>query len=321
MPTYSFRSSGNFGYSGGSLLSPMIKVLMLANVGVFLFEYFFLGMLRLGGVPLDRVLLDFFGLQPLFVAHPFAGTFYPWQLISYQFLHGGFMHLLFNMFALWMFGKDLEDIWGGRRFLWFYLLSGIGAGLIQLAVNALFIGSPAPIVGASGAIYGILLAFGLSFPDRPIIAFPIFFPIPARIYVLLFAGLELIQGLTGANNGVARFAHVGGALVGFLLLRIPIIDALDSLWAKMKRLVTGKTVVTPKRKIYDIRESSSYSDRTDAPLSAPKWFRPAPPDYSADGGPITQERIDAILDKIREYGINSLTKGERDMLERAKDKL
>jgi membrane associated rhomboid family serine protease len=321
MPTYSFRSSGNFNFSGGgSFLSPMIKTLMLVNVGVFLFEYFFLGMLRLGGVSLDRLLLDFFGLQPLFVANPFAGTFYPWQLISYQFMHGGFMHLLFNMFALWMFGKDLEDIWGARRFLLFYLLSGAGAGLIQLAVNALFLGSPAPIVGASGAIYGVLLAFGLSFPDRPIIAFPIFFPIPARIYVLLFAGLELIQGLTGANNGVARFAHVGGALVGYILLKTNVIDGIESLWSKARRLLTGKSVVTPKRKIHDIRESASYVERNES-ATTPKWFRSGPPDYSADGAPVTQERVDAILDKIREYGINSLTKGEREILERAKDKL
>jgi membrane associated rhomboid family serine protease len=320
MPTYSFRSSGTFsGGFGGSFLSPVIKSLMVINVAVYVIEYFFLGMLKLSGVPIDSLIVDFFALQPLFIANPFAGTFYPWQLISYQFLHGGFMHLFFNMFALWMFGKDLEDMWGGKRFLLFYLVCGIGAGIIQLAVNALMLGSPAPIVGASGAIYGILLAFGLSFPDRPIIAFPIFFPIPARIYVMIFAGLELIQGLTGANGGVARFAHVGGALVGYILLKTSLMDGIESAWSAISRMFRGKGLVQPKRKIYDIRESSSYTSSSSS--SAPKWFRSAPPDYSADGGPITQERIDAILDKIREYGINSLTKGEREMLERAKDKL
>ena len=148
----------------------------------------------------------------------FRADFYPWQLLSYGFLHGDTMHLIFNMFMLWMFGRELELMMGVRRFLTYYLTCVIGAGLVQLTVAALT-GSPSPTVGASGGVFGLLLAFGMAFPNRMImLMFP---PIPmkAKYMVVLFGLLELYLGLSGSAPGIANFAHLGGMLFGFLLIR------------------------------------------------------------------------------------------------------
>jgi membrane associated rhomboid family serine protease len=139
----------------------------------------------------------------------------PWQLVSYSFLHAGVMHLAFNMFALWMFGSDVERVWGPRRFALTYFAAVIFGALTQLLVG-LFVGGGGPTVGASAGIFGILLAYALLFPDRVIM--PLFppIPMPARIFVLLYAILELGLGVTGSEQGVAHFAHLGGLLGGWL---------------------------------------------------------------------------------------------------------
>jgi membrane associated rhomboid family serine protease len=144
--------------------------------------------------------------------------FYPWQLLTYGFLHGGTMHLVFNMFMLWMFGRELELLMGQRRFLTYYLTCVIGAGFVQLMV-AVLTGSPNPTVGASGGVFGLLLAFGMAFPNRMImLMFP---PIPmkAKYMVVLFGLFELYLGLSGRAPGIANFAHLGGMLFGFLLIQ------------------------------------------------------------------------------------------------------
>jgi membrane associated rhomboid family serine protease len=149
-----------------------------------------------------------------------------WQPITYMFLHGGLFHLLFNMFALWMFGSELEYLWGTRRWVKYYFLTGIGAGLtsILFAYGALQmnIGDPRaiyiPTVGASGAIYGLLLAFGLTFPNRPILLY-FLFPIPARIFVLIFGAIEFISSFSYANDGVSHIAHLGGMVFGYIFLK------------------------------------------------------------------------------------------------------
>ena len=165
--------------------------------------------------PFDELLGQYFALWPLGSA--FA-DFYPWQLVTYGFLHGGTMHLVFNMFMLWMFGRELELIMGKWRFLTYYLTCVIGAGVVQLIVTALQ-GSPYPVVGASGGVFGLLLAFGMTFPNRMIML--LFPPIPmkAKYMVVLFGILELYLGLSGSAPGIANFAHLGGMLFGFLLLR------------------------------------------------------------------------------------------------------
>jgi membrane associated rhomboid family serine protease len=146
------------------------------------------------------------------------GDFFPWQLVTYGFLHGDMMHILFNMFMLWMFGRELEVLMGPRRFMVYYLTGVVGAGLVQLLVAGLQ-GGGYPTVGASGGVFALLLAFGMAFPNRVImLMFP---PIPmkAKYMVIIFGLLELYLGVSGNAPGVANFAHLGGMLFGFALLR------------------------------------------------------------------------------------------------------
>ena len=147
-----------------------------------------------------------------------AGPFLPWQLLTYGFMHGDLTHIAFNMFGLWMFGQDLERLWGPKRFLTFFLVCVVGAGIIQLLVAAMQ-GSIYPTVGASGGLFGILLAYGLTFPNRIVV--PLFPPIPMRAitFVIVFGLLELYFGVSGRAPGIANFAHLGGMLFGFLMLQ------------------------------------------------------------------------------------------------------
>jgi len=314
MANYSFRSTYSSG--GFSLFPPVIKALLITNVAVFVLQYVFLGFLTIGGVSVQRFVMAYFALQPLE-----TGLFYPWQLISYQFMHGGVWHLFFNMLALWMFGSELESIWGSRRFLTFYLLAGIGAGLAQIAVSSFFPGYGGPTVGASGAIQGVMIAFGFMFPDRPILMFPIFFPIPAKIFVLLWIGIDLISGLMG-SDGVAHFAHLGGALTGYMLLRYGDQVGVFGFFDKIRDVFSGgggRKVFGTKRKIYDIREADNYSTSAKAEIGVSSWFRAK---TSSDGNrTITQEDIDAILDKIAKTGYASLSEEEKRILMEASKKL
>jgi membrane associated rhomboid family serine protease len=144
--------------------------------------------------------------------------FMPWQLLTYGFLHGNLTHIAFNMFGLWMFGQDLERLWGPKRFLIYFLVCVVGAGIVQLLVAG-FQGGLYPTVGASGGLFGILLAYGLTFPNRIVV--PLFPPIPMRAitFVVVFGLLELYLGLSGSAPGIANFAHLGGMFFGFLMLR------------------------------------------------------------------------------------------------------
>jgi len=144
--------------------------------------------------------------------------FLPWQLLTYGFLHGDMMHILFNMFMLWMFGRELEMMMGSRRFLTYYLTGIVGAGIVQLIV-AMLQGGDYATMGASGGVFALLLAFGMTFPNRMIML--IFPPIPmkAKYMVILFGLFELYVGVSGSAPGVANFAHLGGMLFGFVLLR------------------------------------------------------------------------------------------------------
>jgi membrane associated rhomboid family serine protease len=176
------------------------KAFMLACVGVYCL--FFL-------VP---------GLRPPFELWPLqSGNFLPWQTVTYAFLHGNEWHLFFNMLGLWMFGSELERVWGGKRYTQILLASTLSAAAVQLAFTYLM-GSYAPTVGASGALFGLLLSFGMLFPDRIIV--PLFPPIPmkAKYFVAIFGALELLMGI-GGSSGVAHFAHLGGMLGAYLLIR------------------------------------------------------------------------------------------------------
>ena len=143
--------------------------------------------------------------------------FYPWQLVTYGFLHGDFMHILFNMLMLWMFGRELEVVMGGQRFLIYYLTCIVGAGLVQLVVAGMQ-GGFYPTIGASGGVFGILLAFGMAFPNRTILLLIPPIPMKAKYLVVLAGLMELYFGVSGARPGIANFAHLGGMVFGFLLL-------------------------------------------------------------------------------------------------------
>jgi membrane associated rhomboid family serine protease len=144
-------------------------------------------------------------------------NFYSWQVVTYMFLHGGFSHLFFNMFALWMFGRTLEYDLGSKRFLTYYMVCGIGAGLIQMLVCVLT-GSMVPTVGASGAVFGILLSFGMLHPNNVIMLMFPPIPLKAKWFVIIYGALELMYGVRGGDS-IAHFAHLGGMLWGFMLLR------------------------------------------------------------------------------------------------------
>jgi membrane associated rhomboid family serine protease len=148
---------------------------------------------------------------------PLGSEFWPWQLVTYGFLHGGLMHLLFNMFGLYMFGSDIEAVWGQRRFLTYYLVCIVTAGIAQLTVTWMT-GSVYPTVGASGAVFGLLLAFGMMFPRRTVVLLIPPIPMPAWLFVTLYGVIELYLGITGTVSGVAHFAHLGGMVGGYLMI-------------------------------------------------------------------------------------------------------
>jgi membrane associated rhomboid family serine protease len=149
---------------------------------------------------------------------PLGAGFMPWQMLTYAFVHASVQHIFFNMFGLYMFGADVERVWGERRFLGYYLACALAAAVTQLAIASFGV-APGPTVGASGAIFGLLLAYARLFPHRTVM--PLFPPIPMRapVFVALYGVLELVLGVSGAQAGVAHFAHLGGLAGGFLLMR------------------------------------------------------------------------------------------------------
>jgi membrane associated rhomboid family serine protease len=186
-------------------MPPVTQALLIANVLGFLLENTF-----------GDIVIEWFALWPGAGATGLPLDA-PWQLVTYSFLHAGLTHLAFNMFALWMFGSDLERVWGPRRFALTYFAGVVIGGLTQLVVGVLFGGGGGPTVGASAGIFAVLLAFALVFPDRRIMLLFPPIPMPARWFVFIYAVLELGLGLTGSEQGVAHFAHLGGLLGGWLV--------------------------------------------------------------------------------------------------------
>jgi membrane associated rhomboid family serine protease len=194
-------------FSFGHGLTPAIKNLMIAMGAVFLVQQ----ILQWTSIELYVYFENFFALSPYRVWN----QYYIWQLFTYMFLHGNFFHILFNLFSLWMFGNELESYWGSRRFLFYFFFCGIGAGIFTV----LF--SPYPVLGASGAIYGILLAFGWLFPNRPIYIY-FLFPIRAKYMVVIFGLMELFSSAS-AGSGIAHLTHLGGLVFGFFYMVYPTI--------------------------------------------------------------------------------------------------
>ncbi len=210
-PVYSRQPTNN------NAIPDVIFILLIANGLVFVLQQF-----------APELMGRLFALQPLKSPPGYQfPPFLPWQLISYGFMHDtrSLMHIIFNMLMLWMFGRDIERLMGARRFLTYYLVCVVGAGLVQLLVGVVQ-GWGVPTVGASGGVFGIFLAYGMAFPNRRIIL--MFPPIPmkAKYFVIMLGLFELTLGYTGAAPGVANFAHLGGMLFGFVLIRY---------WAQRRR--------------------------------------------------------------------------------------
>jgi rhomboid family protein len=163
------------------------------------------------------------GMVPFgaFALFPPGTGFEPWQLVTYAFLHStdSFTHIFFNMLALYMFGGEIERLFGSRFFLWFYLASVVTAAITHLVITSLMGSPPVPMVGASGGVYGLLLAYGMYFPNRRIVLLIPPIPMRARTFVIVFAAIELALGVTQTAAGVAHFAHLGGMLGGFLMIQ------------------------------------------------------------------------------------------------------
>ena len=191
-------------YLGGGGLPQGVKGLIIANSAIFLLMW----LLK----PLEAFLMTWFALIPSDV----VTRFYVWQLGTYLFLHGGFLHILFNMLGLWFFGKDLEDIWGTRRFLQFYLFCGVGAGIVVVLANYLFSDPRVPTIGASGAIYGIFLVAAVLWPDRIIIFY--IFPIKLKYFVMILGALAFFS-VRDLNSGVSDIAHLSGMGFGYIFLK------------------------------------------------------------------------------------------------------
>ena len=191
-------------------MPPVTLALVIANVVGYLLQ----------SVSSD-VLVQWFALWPLGASAATNGqlSFAPWQLVTYAFLHGGLLHLGFNMLALYMFGGAIERVFGERRYITYYFVCVISAALTQLLVAGVA-GVVYPTVGASGGVFGLLLAFAIYFPhNRIMLLFPPI-PMPARVFVVLYAALELYLGVTGTQEGVAHFAHLGGMAGGYAMLRL-----------------------------------------------------------------------------------------------------
>jgi membrane associated rhomboid family serine protease len=185
---------------------PGVKWLIIVNVAIYV-------LIGLFGKPLEDDLL-LLHLVPTTVVHNF--TF--WQLVTYMFLHASISHLLFNMLALWMFGWQLEQTWGTKRFLKYYFLCGIGAGLCDVTFHAIAGSWKTNTIGASGAIFGLLMAFGVLFPEQQVLM-DFLFPIKAKYFVMIYGAIELYLALTSGNDGIASVAHLGGMAFGYVYLK------------------------------------------------------------------------------------------------------
>lgn len=284
------------GLGGFSYFPPVLKNLLIINAIVFLVT------MLAGEVAIDSshiitwrdIIFRWLALNPLGEGY----NFQVWQLISYQFLHANFTHILFNMIGLWMFGMEIENIWGSRKFLYFYLLCGVVAGLFNLFLTPLLGEPPAPTVGASGAIFGVLVAFALFFPNRYIFLY-FFIPVKAKYLIGFFVILEFLMVNSGGN--VAHLAHLGGALAGFIFILLDSKSQID-LKSAFRRNSFQQKVNNPFKKRPDISEANFY-------------------EHENGERNISQEEIDEILDKISKSGYQNLTEQEKKVLFEASKKM
>ena len=259
---YQFQSNpGEFSYKP-TLFTNAIKILVSVNFGIFVLQ-------TLSNA--EGLFFPLFGLVPKLV----WSELMIWQPITYLFFHGGIWHVLINMFVLWMFGSELERIWGKKHFIKFYFVTGIGAGLITMFLN---LGSMTPIVGASGAVYGVLLAYGLTYPNRQIYLYGII-PIKSIWFVI---GIGFIAFMSSFNNlsQVSHVTHLSGMLIGYLMLKRPL--QWRSLWFSIRKKTLEYRVLHEEKKLTHRQK--------------------------------IEHDIDIILDKINREGFENLSREEQDRL-------
>jgi len=278
-------------FGGFSFFPPVIKWLLIVNAAVFVLTYFLLD-------PATSIVFTRY-----FALYPLGQGFLPWQLITYQFMHATPMHLIFNMFfGLWMFGMEIEHIWGSRKFLFFYLACGIVAGISQL-ILAPIVDRPSIVIGASGAVFGVLVAFAMMFPDRYIY---LYFLIPIKVKYFIVGVLLLGLFAVGTPTDVANLAHLGGAFAGFVYMlydtkRIPFVGTFNRVgwW--------WNSVTSPRQKDAepeDIVDAKVYDIGDGKEKEAGKGKEQH----------VSQKKIDEILDKISRGGYQSLTEEEKKIL-------
>ena len=306
------------GFGGFSILPPVIKKLLIINGIVFFLQVLVENMI-FSGIPGGQFINKYFALIPLqglkydTMGGIFSMDFLPWQLITYQFLHGDIWHIGFNMFFLWMFGMEIENYWGSNKFLLFYLLAGIAGGILQLVVTPFMPGGAAPIIGASGAVYGVMVAFAMFFPERYIYIYMLI-PVKAKYLIVFLMIIEFSS--VGNMDFVAHMVHIGGAIsaVVFILLDRHYNFNIDRLFSKFKSKTDfsqrsnykfkntfrkpfgGNSKDVEEAKFYEINNSSKGKDAID------------------------QEEIDRILDKISHSGYQNLTEKEKRILFEASKK-
>jgi len=243
-------------------LTPVVKKILIANVAVFFAQMVFPG-----------PLVEWFGLRPLDI----FSNYRIWTLVTYAFVHGSGWHLFFNMFALWMFGPHIEGIWGSRRFTSYYFICVVGAALAQFVIAP-----ESLVVGASGAVYGLLIAFGLLLPDAVIYLF-FFFPVRAIQATMFIAALTFVSALSAGGSRIAHFAHLGGMLTGFLYFKVPIWIERFRFWRIQQQFNNPKGA-----RLRQVRKPTS--------------------DLSGE--------VDRILEKISSQGVGSLTPEEHETMQR-----
>jgi membrane associated rhomboid family serine protease len=262
-----------YGYRTLSLgpgeITKAVKYLLLANVGVFFLEFLW-----------GSELINLFGLTPALVKKGFV-----WQLFTYMFLHGGFFHILFNMFALWMFGCEIERSWGTKEFLKYYFITGVGAGFFTFFLS---FNSRISTIGASGAIFGILVAFAMMFPDRPIYLY-FLFPVKAKYLVIFFAVIEFFASFRHTSDGIGHFAHLGGMIIGYIYIKS---DWRISSFFRSSRYLDYLKNLGYRHRMKSINKKREREQQL-------------------------LEKVDDILDKINRVGFDHLTKEEKKTLEEA----
>jgi membrane associated rhomboid family serine protease len=306
-------------FGGYSVFPKVIKNLLIINAVVFLIQVIGERLIVSSGFTLSEIIMQYFSLIPIngivagrIGAEPIIWHFYPWQLITYQFMHGGFYHIFFNMLMLWMFGMEIENIWGSKKFLTYYLICGIAAGLSQLFIAPLF-STPAPTIGASGAIFGVMIAFAMMFPDRYIFLW-FLLPIKAK-YLIGFLFVLEIFWIGNAGSDVAHLAHLGGAIAGFLYIMLDK-STYVPLKSSFRSFSSGRGFSSSgnpfsglsekfKRKSQNIEEAKYYDINHD----------------KDDDVEVSQEEIDRILDKISESGYQKLSEREKKILFDASKKM